>query len=206
MNSEFYFQYNELGQPLFYFEFIRDFNYTFFTTSFIGVDSEAHFERAIDYPVICCLEKKEPNKDFFFELLDLDTQKYLYFEDSMKHDFILPRYIKRNQLDLNSFKSDRHILKKLQTDGAFRSEEFATQVIANYLNSIGVNKFELFMNTKLQETSKSLFYEKMFDVLTFNELFTTDEFYRCEIGLYELFFYRSEEREYQCWMQQIIFK
>ncbi|MFM7662823.1 MAG: hypothetical protein ACKO7P_15465 [Bacteroidota bacterium] len=40
---------------------------------------------------------------------------------------------------------------------------------------------------KLQETSKSLFYEKMFDVLTFNELFTTDEFYRCEIGLYELF-------------------
>ena len=206
MNSEFYFQYNELGQPLFYFEFIGDFNYTFFTTSFIGVDSEAYFERAIDYPVICCLEKKEPDKDFFFELLDLDTQKYLYFEDSMKHDFILPRYIKRNQLDLNSFKSDRHILKKLQTDGEFRSEEFASNVIANYLNSIGVNKFELFMNTKLQEISKSAFYEKMFDVLTLDELFATEEFYRCEIGLYELFFYRREAGKYRCWLKQIVFK
>jgi hypothetical protein len=94
----------------------------------------------------------------------------------------------------------------LQTDGAFRSEGFATQVIANYLNSIGVNKFELFMNTKLEAISKSDFYEKMFDVLTFNELFTTDEFYRCEIGLYELFFYRCEDGEYQCWMKQIVFK
>jgi hypothetical protein len=206
MNNEFYFQYNELGQPLFYFEFIRDFNYTFFTTSFIGVDSEAHFERAIDYPVICCLEKKEPDKDFFFELLDMDTQKYLYFEDSIKHDFILPRYIKRNRLDLNLFKSDRHILKKLQTDGEFRSEEFASHVIANYLNSISLKKFELFMNTKLQEISKSVFYEKMFDILTFDELFTTEEFYRCEIGLYELFFYRCEVGEYQCWMKQIVFK
>jgi hypothetical protein len=120
----------------------------------------------------------------------------------MKHDFILPRYIKRNRLDLNSFKSDRHILKKLQTDGGFRSEEFASNVIANYLNSIGVKKFELFMNTNLQETSKSAFYEKMFDVLTFDELFTTDEFYRCEIGLYELFFYRNENREFKCWMRK----
>jgi hypothetical protein len=62
------------------------------------------------------------------------------------------------------------------------------------------------MNTKLQEISKSTFYEKMFDVLTFDELFTTDEFYRCEIGLYELFFYRNEEREFKCWMKQIVFK
>ena len=206
MNNEFYFQYNELGQPLFYFEFIRDFNYTFFTTSFIGVDSEAHFERAIDYPVICFLEKKEPDKDLFFELLEIDTQKYLYFEDSIKHDFILPRYIVRNRLDFNLFKSDRHILKKLQTDGEFRSEEFASHVIATYLNSISVKKFELFMNTKLQEISKSVFYEKMFDVLTFDELFATEEFYRCEIGLYELFFYRCEVGDYQCWMKQIVFK
>jgi hypothetical protein len=202
MNNEFYFQYNELGQPLFYFEFIMDFNYTFFTTSFIGVDSEAHFERAIDYPVICLLEKKEPDKDIFFELLDIDTQKYLYFQDSIKHDFILPRYITRNRLDLNLFKSDRYILKKLQTDGEFRSEEYASHVIANYLNSINVKKFELFMNTKLQEISKSTFYEKMFDVLTLDELFTTEEFYRCEIGLYELCFYRNEDGEYKCWMRK----
>jgi hypothetical protein len=73
MDNEFYFQYNELGQPLFYFEFIGDFNYTFFTTSFIGVDSEAHFERAIDLDDCCridlslCgneieIEKKTPPK------------------------------------------------------------------------------------------------------------------------------------------------
>jgi hypothetical protein len=62
------------------------------------------------------------------------------------------------------------------------------------------------MNTKLQEISKSTFYEKMFDVLTLDELFTTEEFYRCEIGLYELFFYRCEVGEYQCWMKQIVFK
>jgi hypothetical protein len=46
----------------------------------------------------------------------------------------------------------------------------------------------------------------MFDVLTFDELFATEEFYRCEIGLYELFFYRCEVGEYQCWMKQIVFK
>ena len=47
MKSEFYFQYDERGNPLYYFEFVPEFNYTLFTTSFIGTETELYFERSI---------------------------------------------------------------------------------------------------------------------------------------------------------------
>ena len=104
MKSEFYFQYDERGNPLYYFEFVPEFNYTLFTTSFIGVETELYFERSISYPVDCFLEKKEPCKTLFFQFLDMDSQRYIHYVNPIEHDFIASRYLKNRRIDFNLFK------------------------------------------------------------------------------------------------------
>jgi hypothetical protein len=206
MKSEFYFQYDESGNPLFYFEFVPEFNYTFFTTSFIGVETELYFERSISYPVACFLEKKEPCKTIFFQFLDMDSQRYIHYVSPIEHDFIASRYLKNRGIDFNLFKSERYIIKKLQTNGVFSGEEYANAVISEYLNRLGKEKFETLMKTKLTRIGKKIFFEETFDKISFASGFTNNQFYSCSIGMYNLYFHQNDLGMYTCWLKQVKFE
>ena len=206
MKGEFYFQFNEIGTPLFYFEFIPDFNYIFLTTSFIGVDTEAYFERSISYPVDCFLEKKIPCKKLFFELLDLDSQRFINYIDPIEHDFIASRYVNNRRIDFNLFKSERYIIKKLQTNGVFSGEEYANTVISEYLNRLGKEKFETLMKTKLTRIGKKNFFEETFEQISCTSCLTNHQFYSCSIGMYNLYFHQNDLGMYTCWLKQVKFE
>jgi hypothetical protein len=69
-------------------------------------------------------------KKLFFELLDLDSQRFINYIDPIEHDFIASRYVNNRRIDFNLFKSERYIIKKLQTNGVFSGEEYANTVIS----------------------------------------------------------------------------
>jgi len=206
MKSEFYFQYDEIGNPLFYFEFVPEFNYTFFTTSFIGVDTEVHFERSISYPVGCSLEKKIPCKKHFFELLDLDSQRYIHYVDPLEHDFISPYYLINKQIDFNLLKSERYIIKKLQNNGIFRSEDYANSVLSKCLNQLGKEKFERLMQSKWQPITKNFFFEAVFEKSSTISAITQGEFFMASVGAYSLYIQQDINRIFSCWLKQYYFE
>ena len=202
MKSEFYFQYDEIGNPLFYFEFMPEFNYTFFTTSFLRNNTEVHFERSIAYPVSCRIEKKIPCKKLFFDLLDLDSQRYIHYIDSLEHDFISPHYIKNKQIDFNLFNSERHIIKKLQNNGIFRSEEYANSVLSKSLNLLGKEKFESLMQSKLQAITKHDFFEGLFEKASTISFLTKGDFFMVRVGAYSLFIQQDTNKKFSCWLKK----
>ncbi len=202
MKSEFYYQFDEIGNPLFYFEFIPEFNYTFFTTSFLGINTEVHFERSIAYPVACRIEKKIPSKKIFFDLLDLDSQRYIHFIAPIEHDFISPHYIKNKQIDFNLFNSERHIIKKLQNNGIFRSEDYANSVLSKSLNLLGKEKFESFMQSKLQAITKHDFFEGLFEKASTISFLTKGDFFMVRVGAYSLFIHQDTNKKFSCCLNQ----
>lgn len=202
MKSEFYFQYDESGNPLYYFEFVPEFNYTLFTTSFIGTETELYFERSISYPVDCFLEKKEPCKTLFFQFLDMDSQRYIHYVNPIEHDFIASRYLKNRRIDFNLFKSERYIIKKLQTNGVFSGEEYANAVISEYLNRLGKEKFEVLMQSKLVLITKKIFFDGVFDMVSTINTLRESVFFMAKVGVYSLYILLDENRKFTCWLKQ----
>ncbi len=84
----------------------------------------------------------------------MNIERYIHYVNPIEHDFIASRYLKNRRIDFNLFKSERYIIKKIQTNEVFSGEEYANAVISEYLNRLGKKKFEKLMKTKLIELVK----------------------------------------------------
>lgn len=203
--KEYFYQYDEIGRPLFFFEFVSDFNYNFYSTSFISDESLNHFERALTYAMDCTVEGKLACKKTFIQLMELDSRRYLYYTSPLQRDFISSRYFNKRNLNLEQFKSDLQIIKKLQNNMLVNDFEYVNCLLSNMLNDIQLRKFELLMNTTLNDISRQEFVHRMDD---FKQLdFKNDnQFYVCCIGLYQLLISVSQKHQYSCLVKQVKFE
>ncbi len=202
----FYCKYNEIGIPLHYFDFEPNTCFSLFETSFICDDTELFFERAINYARNSVIEDYPFNKKHFFELLELDSELYIYFQPKDTQDFIPARYLQNGILNEKLFKTELHFIKKLQRGGKFASEEIASQMLGNLMNAVGKETFEKLF-CMLIPIHKLAFFTTIFEVLAKNETlyfsdFVTDQFFSCSIGIYELYFYKDENECFTCWLKE----
>jgi len=140
--NHFYFQYDETGKPLFYFEFARDTYYTIYESSFFSYNTDFFFERSIDYARDSVLEDYPLNIKFFYELLELDAQRYLFYENPIYHDFISKRYLIRTKVNFNLLKAEMRTLKMLQRQEEFKDLDYVSSIVSTCLNTLGKDKFE----------------------------------------------------------------
>ncbi len=203
----FYCKYNEIGIPLYYFDFEPNTCFSLFETSFFSDKTEGYFERAITYARSSVVEDYPFEKKHFFELLELDSELFIHFHPKNVHDFIPERYILNGMLNEKLFKTELHFIKKLQRGGRFASEEIAGIMLSNLVNAMGIVAFEKLFCV-LIPIHKLVFFNTIFEVLAKNETlylsdFVTEQFYSCTIGIYNLYFYKDEKGVYSCWLKEV---
>ena len=195
--KEYFFQYDEIGRPLFFFEFIQDFNYNFYTTSFISDESLNYFERALTYAMDCTINKELACKNTFYKLMELDSRKFMNYTNSLQQDFISSRYLNNRKLNLDLLKSDLQIIKRLQNNMQIIDYENVNKLLSSMLNENQVRKFELLMNTNISAISRREFAHRIDMQLPVNFL-DEHHYYVCFLGLYELLIYLNPINGFIC--------
>ena len=201
-----FFQFNEIGQPLFYIEFEENSYFTLFETSFFSDNTELFFERSVNYARSSVLKDFPFDEKLFFELLELDSQRYILCENPINFDFISERYLKGKEVDFQLLKSELQIIKKLQRGGVFKNLDYANNVLSNCLNILGKDKFE-HQFSKLTSIGKLHFFSHVIEFVTENRIryfseFTTDNYYVSKIGAYDIYCYQDEKGVFSCWLKR----
>lgn len=201
-----YFQYDEIGNPLFFIEFEANSYFTLFETSFFSDKTEFFFERSVNYARMSAIEDSPFDEAHFFELLELDCQRYIVYENPINFDFIDTRYLNGKNVDFQLLKSELQIIKKLQRGGVFKNLDYANNVLSNCLNILGKEKFE-HQFCSLTPIHKLHFFSHVFEFVTENRIicfseFTTDNYFVCSIGAYDIYCYEDEKGVFSCWLKE----
>lgn len=202
-----YFQYDEIGNPLFYIEFEGNTYFTLYETSFFSDKTEVFFERAIDYAQKSVIEDYPFDRKHFFELLEQDCQRYIVYENPINFDFIDTRYLNGKNVNFHLLKTEIYITKKLQRGGVFRNLDYANVIVSTCLNILGKEKFE-HQFCSLTPIHKLHFFSHVFEFVTENRImcfseFTTDNYVVCSIGAYDIYCYEDEKGVFSCWLKEV---
>ena len=91
---------------------------------------------------------------------------------------------------------------KLQNNGIFRSEDYANSVLSKSLNLLGKEKFESFMQSKLQAITKHDFFEAVFEKSSTISFITKGDFFMVRVGVYSLFIHQDTNKKFSCCLNQ----
>ncbi len=201
-----YFQYDEIGKPLFFIEFEANSYFTLFETSFFSDKTELFFERSVNYARMSVIENYPFDEAHFFELLELDFRRYIYYENPINHDFIPRQFIQEIDPNFYFLKAETFITKKLQRGGKCRNLNYANEIISNCLNILGKEKFE-HQFCSLTPIHKLHFFSHVFEFVTENRImcfweFTSDNYFVCSIGTYDIYCYEDEKGVFSCWLKE----
>jgi len=201
-----YFQYDEIGKPLFFIEFEANNTFALLETSFFSKKTERFFERSLNFARNRILENTLFNEAHFFELLELDCQRYIYYENPINHDFIPRQFIQEIDPNFYYLKAQTFITKKLQRGEKCRNLNYANEIISDCLNILGREKFE-HQFCELIPIHKLHFFSQVYEFVTeksglcFSE-FNTDNYLVCSIGAYDLYCYQDEKGVFSCWLKE----
>lgn len=142
----------------------------------------------------------------FFELLELDCQRYVEYENPINHDFIAPHFIQSIDPRFDFLKAEIFIMKKLQRGGTIRNIKYASEIVANCLNLFGGNKFSHHFS-KLTPIKKRHFLLHVLNSETENSTvlkseFKTNNYFVCTIGVYDIYCYEDEKGVFSCWLRR----